>query len=92
MGNEQFCKNLKELRGSISQGAFAASFGVKQTTYSAWENGRSEPGISKICAIAERFSITTDELLGRSPIPKIRHPPDRSAELKKEIEAILRKY
>ena len=87
-----FCANLRALRGATSQGVFAAMFGVKQTTYSAWENGRSEPGISKICAIAERFGITTDELLGFAPIPKTRHPPDRAAELKHEIESILRKY
>ena len=94
MENEkkQFCKNLKALRGTVSQGVFAATFGVKQTTYSAWENGRSEPGISKICAIARHFGITADELLGLSDAPPSPSPPDRAAELKREIEAILKKY
>jgi DNA-binding XRE family transcriptional regulator len=76
----------------MAQGAFAAMFDVKQTTYSAWENGRSEPSISKICAIARHFRITTDELLGNAPIRHSPSPPDRSAELKREIESILRKY
>lgn len=90
--SEEFCKNLRILRGAVSQGAFAATFGVKQTTYSAWENGRSEPGISKICAIAKHFGITTDELLGLSDHPPSPPPPDRSAELKREILEILQKY
>ena len=87
-----FCENLKRLRGTMAQGSFAAIFDVKQTTYSAWENGRSEPSISKICAIARHFGITTDELLGNAPVRDSMHPPDRSAELKREIEAILKKY
>ena len=87
-----FCENLKTLRGSMPQGAFAALFDVKQTTYSAWENGRSEPSISKICAIAKHFNITTDQLLGLSDQPPNPSPPDRAGQLKSEIEAILRKY
>lgn len=87
-----FCENLKRLRGTMAQGPFAALFDVKQTTYSAWENGRSEPSISKICAIARHFGITTDELLGNSPLRSAMHPPDRSAELKRQIEAVLRKF
>ena len=92
MSNKAFRANLKKLRGSMSQGVFAAMFGVKQTTYSAWENGRSEPDISTICAIAQHFCITTDYLLGLSDSPPQTSPPDRSAELKREIEAVLRKY
>ena len=91
MKNE-FCNNLKRLRGTMPQGTFAALFDVKQTTYSAWENGKSEPSISKICAIAQYFKITTDELLGLSRRPPAPSPPDRAAELKREIEAVLRKY
>ena len=87
-----FCENLKRLRGTVPQGAFAALFDVKQTTYSAWENGRSEPSISKTCAIARHFGITTDQLLGLSDRPPNPSPPDRAAELKREIEAILKKY
>ena len=92
MENEAFRKNLKALRGTMPQGAFAALFGVKQTTYSAWENGRSEPDISKICAIARHFRITTDQLFGISSSPPVPSPPDRTAELKRAIESVLKDF
>jgi len=92
MKNKKFCENLKTLRGNVPQGTFAALFDVKQTTYSAWENGKSEPGISKICAIAQHFGISTDDLLGVAQARPKPPTPDRTAEMKRKIEAILKEY
>lgn len=61
---KDFCERLRELRGPLSQGNFAQSIGIKQTTYSAWETGRSEPPIDMICAISAKFMVTSDWLLG----------------------------
>ena len=89
---KEFCDRLKALRGSVSQKTFAAAIGVKQTTYSAWETGAREPDLTTLCAIAEANGTSPNELLGFAPMPKPCHPPDRAAELKKKIEAVLREY
>ncbi|MBO7688806.1 MAG: helix-turn-helix transcriptional regulator [Kiritimatiellae bacterium] len=89
---KEFCDRLRALRGGESQSAFALKIGTKQTTYSAWETGAREPDLTTLCAIAEKTGTSPNELLGFAPMPKPLRPPDRSVELKKEIEAILRKY
>lgn len=89
---KEFCERLRALRGGASQTAFAKQIGAKQTTYSAWETGAREPDLTTLCAIAEATGTSPNELLGFSPMPKPMHPPDRSAELKREIEAVLKKY
>ena len=89
---KEFCERLRALRGGASQTAFAKQIGAKQTTYSAWETGAREPDLTTLCAIAESTGTSPNELLGFSPMPKPMHTPDRSAELKREIEAVLTKY
>lgn len=89
---KEFCARLRALRGAESQSAFAAKIGTKQTTYSAWETGAREPDLTTLCAIAEITGSSPNELLGFAPMPKPLHPPDRSAELKRKIEAVLRDY
>ena len=89
---KEFCDRLRTLRGSESQSTFALRIGTKQTTYSAWETGAREPDLTTLCAIAEKTGTSPNELLGFAPMPKPRHPPDRTADLKREIEAVLKKY
>lgn len=61
-----FADRLKELRGSMSQQEIADKIGTKQTSYSSWERGIKEPGISVLIDIASTFGVSTDWLLGRT--------------------------
>ena len=63
-----FVERLKELRGSLSQSEFANEIGTKQTTYSSWERGIKEPGISSVISISTTFDVSSDWLLGLSNI------------------------
>lgn len=60
-------KNLNELRKSkgVTQEELAAELGVTAAAVSKWEKGYTLPDVLMVCAIADFFDITTDELLGR---------------------------
>ena len=83
---------LRALRGTESQAEFASKIGVKQTSYSSWERGVKDPAAQTIVKIASTFGVTTDWLLGLSDTPPRPSPPDRVAELKRKIEAVLKEY
>lgn len=74
-----FVERLKGLRGSLSQSEFANKIGTKQTTYSSWERGIKEPGISSIISISNTFGVSTDWLLGLSDARDRREAPSRAA-------------
>ena len=57
-------KRLAELRGNVSQAAFARSLGVLQQTYARWEIGDRQPKLQDLAALASHFGVTTDWLLG----------------------------
>ena len=86
----QFAVNLRRLRGELSQAAFARFLGISQPRYANYELGNREPDLITLCNIADITGKTTDELLGRKNLSQ--SPPDRSAELKRKIEAVLRDY
>ena len=88
-------ERLKELRGSMSQAAFANRIGIKQTSYSAWERGVKEPGATVVAKIASAFGVSTDWLLGmsdarRSTAPRAERVPidPRLAAMEKEIKLL----
>ena len=85
-----FAENLRLLRGELSQAAFARILGVSQPRYANYELGNREPDLITLCNIATITGKTTDELLGRKAMAA--SPPDRAAELKRRIEAVLRDY
>ena len=87
-----FPERLRALRGTASQADFAAKIGVKQTSYSSWERGVKDPAAQTLAQIASTFGVSSDWLLGLSDKPPDPSPPDRSAELKREILEILKKY
>lgn len=60
-------KNILELRKAknVTQDALAAELGVTAAAVSKWENGYTLPDILMLCALADFFGVTTDELLGR---------------------------
>lgn len=62
-------KRLKEVRkkARLSQNDLAKKLGVKQTTYSAWERGKTDISNDSLVKIAHFFGVTTDYLLGVNP-------------------------
>lgn len=61
-------KKILELRKqkNVTQDELAAELGVTAAAVSKWENGYTLPDILMLCALADYFQVTTDELLGRS--------------------------
>ena len=61
-------KNIHDLRKqkSITQEDLAAELGVTAAAVSKWEKGYTLPDVLMLCALADYFQVTTDELLGRA--------------------------
>ena len=61
-------KNILELRRkkNVTQEELAAELGVTAAAVSKWENGYTLPDILMLCALADFFAVTTDDLLGRN--------------------------
>lgn len=61
-------KNILQQRKkkNVTQEELAAELGVTAAAVSKWENGYTLPDIMMICALADYFEVTTDELLGRN--------------------------
>ena len=67
---------IRELReeAGLKQGELASILGIKQNTLSTWETGRYEPDNEMLRKIADYFDVTTDYVLGRSPLRKMHTP------------------
>ena len=65
-------KTILELRKAknVTQEDMAAELGVTAAAVSKWENDYTLPDILMLCAIADYFQVTTDELLGRKRATK----------------------
>ena len=65
-----FPQILKELRKSrkLNQASLAEALDMSQATITFWENGKRMPDIEMLCKIADYFNVTTDYLLGRTPM------------------------
>lgn len=63
-----FSDNLKRLRKKkkLSQEDMARYLGITRQGYSKYENDNSEPSFEMLIKIADKFNISTDELLGRT--------------------------
>lgn len=84
-------KKIYELRRErgVTQEELAAELGVTAAAVSKWEKGNTLPDVLMVCALADHFAVTTDELLGRSRALKklvvMAGEQDR-----KQIEKVLR--
>lgn len=63
--------NLKEVRlaTGMTQEDFAESVGVSKTTYNNYETGRREPRSDFWMAIADKYNVTVDYLIGLTDDP-----------------------
>ena len=89
-----FGKTILELRKqkNITQEALAAELGVTAAAVSKWENNYTLPDILMLCALADYFQVTTDELLGRKPKPLCAAVATDSLPLLDPIEHFLREH
>ena len=57
--------NLKVIRKrkKLTQEAFGTLFGLKRSTYAAYEDGRNEPDLEFLQKVAEKFKVSINELL-----------------------------
>ncbi len=60
-------KRIREAAG-LRQYELAERMGVKQASVSAWESGAAMPSAANLLKLADIFSCTVDEILGRKPI------------------------
>ena len=69
---EKFSQNLKICRKRlhVSQEIVAVNCKIAFSTYRRYETGEREPSLSKLCAFADYFGVTLDQLAGRAPLPE----------------------
>lgn len=62
-----FSKRLKELRlkKGLTQTELGEKVGVKQNTFTNWENGKREPNFENLIKLADFFEVSLDWLFGR---------------------------
>lgn len=78
----------------------AAQFGLSHSTLSKYETGSRHPDPDTIIMLAKYFNVSTDYLLGLSPIPdggllavnSDPLPPDAQRELDSYVEYLKEKY
>jgi len=76
----------------ITQEQLAAELGVTAAAVSKWENGYTLPDVLMLCALADYFEVTTDELLGRNPNMKYAVIAVSAPELGESIQALIKRH
>lgn len=89
-----FGKTILELRKqkNVTQEELAAELGVTAAAVSKWENNYTLPDILMLCALADYFQVTTDELLGRIGNRKVAVISADSAELAAKVKVLLTQH
>ena len=87
-------KTILELRKqkNVTQEELAAELGVTAAAVSKWENGYTLPDILMLCALADYFAVTTDELLGRIEKKRYAIIASQTPELGEKIKALASDY
>lgn len=65
-------KELRHLKG-ISQNDIADALGLTNQVISRYENNLREPNIQTLCALADYFHVSIDELVGHTPVTDETH-------------------
>lgn len=81
-----------ELRAEkdLSQRDIARIFNVSQATYNNWENGKTQPSIEQLIALARFYDVSVDYLIGNSDDSGI--ISYRGAQLSDEERQLLQAY
>lgn len=77
---------------NVTQEELAAELGVTAAAVSKWENGYTLPDILMLCALADFFAVTTDELLGRAKEWKYAVIAARTREFGEKIKKLALNY
>ena len=87
-------KTILELRKqkNVTQEDLAAELGVTAAAVSKWENGYTLPDVLMLCALADYFQVTTDELLGRNAKRKYAVVSAQTQALGQKIAALAQKH
>ena len=87
-------KTILELRKQkcVTQEDLAAELGVTAAAVSKWENGYTLPDVLMLCALADYFQVTTDELLGRNVSRKQAIVVAENEKLGRKIVELAAKY
>ena len=87
-------KTILELRRkkNVTQEELAAELGVTAAAVSKWENSYTLPDILMLCALADYFCVTTDELLGRNPKAMYAIVAARTPELGADISKLAKTH
>lgn len=76
----------------VTQEELAAELGVTAAAVSKWENGYTLPDVLMLCALADFFAVTTDELLGRAKEWKYAVIAAKTTELGEKIKKLALNY
>ena len=65
-----FSNVLQQLRkeARLSQDQISDALRIPKRTYGSWERNERQPDFEMLCKIADYFNVTTDYLLGRTPM------------------------
>lgn len=77
---------------NVTQEELAAELGVTAAAVSKWENNYTMPDVLMLCALADFFTVTTDELLGRFKQFKHAVIAAETPELGKKVADLAKRY
>ena len=80
---KNLAKNIAELRKAknLKQSELGDKIGYSDKTISKWENGVSSPDVTALCALAEFFNVSIDDLVNENATEKT-----KTVDLKSEKE------
>ena len=64
---------IKRIGRGYTQEEIADAIGVARSTYTRYESDKRLPDIYKLCALADYFDVSLDDLVGRDWKPKKDH-------------------